>query len=100
MVGTEVFAAGQPRLQDKQTNQQIIELVRACCASGLVDESDGRDLAMAAALYNIGKLSWNDTLLRSPSDLLYHHDRDRFRGYPELSESLLMSLEPMQDAAA
>ncbi|MEM8275376.1 HD domain-containing phosphohydrolase, partial [Morganella morganii] len=80
-------------------NQQIIELVRACCASGLVDESDGRDLAMAAALYNIGKLSWNDTLLSSPSDLLYHHDRDRFRGYPELSESLLMSLEPMQDAA-
>lgn len=25
---------------------------------------------MAAALYNIGKLSWNDTLLSSPSDLL------------------------------
>ncbi len=101
VVGTEVFSllVNQRLPKDKQTNQQIIELVRACCASGLVDESDGRDLAMAAALYNIGKLSWNDTLLRSPSDLLYHHDRDRFRGYPELSESLLMSLEPMQDAA-
>lgn len=101
VVGTEVFSllVNQRLPKDKQTNQQIIELVRACCASGLVDESDGRDLAMAAALYNIGKLSWNDTLLSSPSDLLYHHDRDRFRGYPELSESLLMSLEPMQDAA-
>ena len=102
VVGTEVFSllVNQRLPKDKQTNQQIIELVRACCASGLVDESDGRDLAMAAALYNIGKLSWNDTLLRSPSDLLYHHDRDRFRGYPELSESLLMSLEPMRTPPA
>lgn len=66
VVGTEVFSllVNQRLPKDKQTNQQIIELVRACCASGLVDESDGRDLAMAAALYNIGKLSWNDTLLR------------------------------------
>ena len=52
VVGTEVFSllVNQRLPGDKQTNQQIIELVRACCASGLVDESDGRDLAMAAAL--------------------------------------------------
>ncbi len=89
VVGTEVFSLlvqPAPAQGQADTTSSIIELVRACCASGLVDESDGRDLAMAAALYNIGKLSWNDTLLSSPSDLLYHHDRDRFRGYPELSE--------------
>ena len=33
-------------------------------------ENEG-DLTMAAALYNIGKLSWSDSMMASPSDEIF-----------------------------
>ena len=99
--GTELFSllVNQRLPPAKQTNRQIIELVRAYCTVHGLDEGSRRDLAMAAALYNIGKLSWSDSMMRSPVDLMHHHDRELYRAYPKQSESLLMTLEPMQDAA-
>lgn len=101
VTGTEVFSllANLRLPKAKQTNRQIIELVRAYCKTHGLDEASSRDLAMAAALYNIGKLSWSDSMMTAPSDLLYHTDRERYRDYPKQSESLLMTLEPMKDAA-
>ncbi|NBF02967.1 response regulator [Pseudomonas sp. Fl5BN2] len=101
VTATEVFSllANLRLPTDKQTNRKVIDLVRVCCISHGLDEASSRDLAMAAALYNIGKLSWSDAMLNSPADLLHHLERDRYRAYPKQSESLLMSLEPMQDAA-
>lgn len=83
----------------RQTNRQVIELVRAYCKIHGVDEGSRRDLGMAAALYNIGKLGWSDSMMIAPADLLHHPERERYRDYPKQSESLLMTLEPMQDAA-
>lgn len=99
--GTEVFSllANLRLPRAKQTNRQIIELVRTWCHSHGLDEASNRDLTMAAALYNIGKLSWSDSMMASPSDLLHSSDRERYRAYPAQSESLLMTLEPMKDAA-
>ncbi|CAI8957688.1 HD domain-containing phosphohydrolase [Pseudomonas sp. IT-P294] len=101
VTGTEVFSLlANLRLPPaKQTNRQIIELVRVYCKLHGVDEGSTRDLTMAAALYNIGKLSWTDSMISAPSDLLHHTDRERYRGYPKQSESLLMTLDPMKDAA-
>ena len=101
VTGTEVFSLlANLRLPPaKQTNRQIIELVRAYCKMHGIDEASSRDLTMAAALYNIGKLSWTDNMMVTPSDLLRHTERDRYRGYPKQSESLLMTLDPMKDAA-
>lgn len=101
VTGTEVFSMlANLRLPPaKQTNRQIIELVRCYCRAYALDEAASRDLAMAAALYNIGKLSWPDSMIVAPSDLLMHSDRERYRDYPRQSESLLMTLEPMKDAA-
>lgn len=101
VTGTEVFSLlANLRLPPaKQTNRQIIELVRGYCTEHRLDEAASRDLTMAAALYNIGKLSWSDSMMVTPSDLLRHTDRDRYRGYPKQSESLLMTLDPMKDAA-
>ena len=101
VTGTEVFSLlANLRLPPaKQTNRQIIELVRVYCKLHGLDEGTGRDLTMAAALYNIGKLSWTDSMMTAPADLLHHNDRERYRGYPKQSESLLMTLEPMKDAA-
>lgn len=98
---TEVFSllVNQRLSKSKQTNRQIIDLVRTYCKSHPMDEASSRDLSMAAALYNIGKLSWSDSMMGAPADLLHHTDRERYRGYPKQSESLLMTLEPMQDAA-
>ncbi|MFK2911437.1 HD domain-containing phosphohydrolase [Pseudomonas sp. 3HC3] len=101
VTGTEVFSMlANLRLPPaKQTNRQIIELVRCYCRAHALDEAISRDLAMAAALYNIGKLSWPDSMIVAPSDQLMHSDRDRYRDYPRQSEALLMTLEPMKDAA-
>jgi len=38
-------------------------------------------------------------MLIEPSDKLHSTDRERYRSYPTQSESLLMTLEPMKDAA-
>ncbi|MHC8337811.1 HD domain-containing phosphohydrolase [Pseudomonas sp. HLT2-19-2] len=101
VTGTEVFSLlANLRLPPaKQTNRQIIELVRVYCRLHELDEGTSRDLAMAAALYNIGKLSWTDSMITAPADLLHHNDQERYRGYPKQSESLLMTLDPMKDAA-
>jgi response regulator RpfG family c-di-GMP phosphodiesterase len=101
VTGTEVFSLlANLRLPPaKQTNRQVIELVRVHCKLHGLDEATSRDLAMAAALYNIGKLSWTDSMMTAPSDLLHHNDRERYRSYPKQSESLLMTLDPMKDAA-
>ncbi|WP_415766638.1 HD domain-containing phosphohydrolase [Pseudomonas sp. ZB1P45] len=101
VTGTEVFSLlTNLRLPPaKQTNRQIIELVRVYCKLHGLDEGTSRDLTMAAALYNIGKLSWTDSMMTAPADLLHHSDRERYRDYPKQSESLLMTLDPMKDAA-
>ncbi|AZF41236.1 Response regulator [Pseudomonas sp. R1-43-08] len=101
VTGTEVFSllANLRLPKDKQTNRALIELIRVYCAAQVMDEASTRDLTMAAALYNIGKLSWTDSMMVAPSDKLYSTDRALYREYPTQSESLLMTLEPMKDAA-
>ncbi|WP_439862133.1 HD domain-containing phosphohydrolase [Pseudomonas sp. MBLB4136] len=101
VTATEVFSSlvTQRIPRDKQSNCQVIALVRAYAEQYSLGEVLSRDLTMAAALYNVGKLTWSDSLLNSPADLLYKNERERYRQYPALGESLLMSLEPLQDAA-
>jgi response regulator RpfG family c-di-GMP phosphodiesterase len=100
VTATEVFAnlVGQRLSKERQTNTQVIALVKAYAEHHRLDERSSNDLAMAAALYNIGKLTWDDHLLSRPSDTLYKEERTRYRQYPALGESLLMTLEPVQDA--
>ncbi|MEO9334143.1 HD domain-containing phosphohydrolase [Ectopseudomonas guguanensis] len=101
VTSTEVFASliNQRLPREKQTNTQVIALIRAYAEHHQFDAGLTRDLTMAAALYNIGKLTWDDQLLHKPTDTLYKQDRERYRQYPALGESLLMTLEPLQDAA-
>ena len=101
VTGTEVFSllANLRLPRSKQTNRQIIELVRTWCVLHGLDDASSRDLTMAAALYNVGKLSWTDRMMIAPADLLHSTDRELYRTYPTQSESLLMTLEPMKDAA-
>ncbi len=101
VTSTEVFSMliNQRLPRDKQTNQQVISLVRAYCADQHIDDHSSRNMAMAAALYNIGKLSWGDDLINAATDRLYGGDRETYRKYPSQSESLLMALEPLRDAA-
>lgn len=101
VTATEVFSSlvNQRIPKDKQTNTQVIALVRAYAELHGLDAAPSRDLTMAAALYNIGKLTWDDQLLSRPSDLLYKQERERYRQYPVQGENLLMTLEPLQDAA-
>lgn len=101
VTATEVFANLVSRRfgEEYRTNTQVIALVKAYAERVGMEGQACNDLVMAAALYNIGKLTWDDRLLRRPADLLYTDDRDRYRRYPALGESLLMALEPVQDAA-
>lgn len=101
VLSTEVFSllVNQRLPREKQTNQQVIALIRAFAADLGMPEDQARDLSMAAALYNIGKLSLPDALITGPSDLMHSKDRDLYRRYPSQSESVLMALEPLHDAA-
>ncbi|MCF7532970.1 HD domain-containing phosphohydrolase [Pseudomonas petrae] len=98
--GTEVFSllVNQRLPPDKQTNRRVIDLINVCGDQFGLDEATRRDLSMAAALYNIGKLGWSDVLINTPADMVTHADKETYRSYPRQSESLLMTLEPMQDA--
>ncbi|HUE93497.1 HD domain-containing phosphohydrolase [Pseudomonas sp.] len=100
VTATEVFAnlVGQRLGKEQQTNTQVIALAKAFADFQQLDESSSNNLAMAAAMYNIGKLAWDDQLLQRPADLLYKEERARYRQYPVVGESLLMTLEPVQDA--
>lgn len=83
----------------KQTNRQVIELIRVYCTSHGLDEGTCRNLTMAAALYNIGKMSWTDNMLTCPADLIPSQERELYRSYPKQSEALVMTLEPIKEAA-
>ncbi|WP_226507496.1 HD domain-containing phosphohydrolase [Pseudomonas sp. MWU16-30317] len=100
VTSTEVFSLlinqRLPRL--RQTNQRVIEVVRAYCAASALSDTDTRDLTMAAALYNIGKLGWSDVMLAGCADLLLRTETEAFKTYPGKSEALLMALEPLHDA--
>ncbi len=100
VLSTQVFTAMlQQRLpRERQTNEAVITICQVWAQQRGMDESFKENLAMAAALYNIGKVSWDDKLLAKSADLLYKQDRQIYRLYPEKGESFLMALEPLQDA--
>ncbi len=101
VTATEVFSSliNQRLPQSRQTNQQVIHLIQAFCQTQKMPEEEARNLTMAAALYNIGKLTWRDEMIALPADRLSKEQRDSFRDYPRLGQSLLMALDPAQDAA-
>ncbi len=101
VTATEVFSSliNQRLPQSRQTNQKVIHLIQAFCQAQKLPEEEARNLTMAAALYNIGKLTWRDEMLALPADHLSKEQRDRFRDYPRIGQSLLMALDPAQDAA-
>lgn len=101
VVSTQVFATMlQQRLpRERQTNEAVISLVKAWAERRAMAPAERESLTMAAALYNIGKVTWDDVLLSKPADLLYKEDRQVYRRYPEIGEGFLMALEPLQEAA-
>lgn len=82
-----------------QTNTPVGNLMQAFAERHDLDEDIARDLQMAAALYNLGKLAWNDHLLTTPSEQLSVRERETYRRYPESGESLLMALEHLEGTA-
>jgi len=82
-----------------QTNTPVVNLVQAFTELHELDDDIAHDLQMAAALYNLGKLTWNDELLTTPSERLSVQDREAYRRYPETGESLLMALEHLSSTA-
>lgn len=98
---TEVFSSLiDKRLPaNRQPNAKVITLVKAFADYHKLDDELARNLAMAAALYNLGKLSWPDELFTAPSDLLSKDQKLVYMKYPVAGEQLLMALEPLRDTA-
>lgn len=98
---TEVFSSliNQRLPANRQPNAKVITLVKAFADFIGLDDDQSRNLAMAAALYNLGKLSWPDDLFVAPSDLLIKDQRLAYLKYPVAGEQLLMALEPLKDTA-
>ncbi|MCG2582317.1 MAG: response regulator, partial [Marinobacter sp.] len=98
---TEVFSSliAKRLPVHKQPNPLVITMVKAFAEYHNLDEGLSRDLSMAAALYNLGKLGWPDELFFASSDLLSRDQRLEYLKYPVNGEQLLMSLEPLKGAA-
>lgn len=98
---TEVFSSliNKRLPADRRPNAKVIKLVRAFADYTNMSEEARENLAMAGALYNLGKLSWKDDLFSAPSDLLKKDQRLEYLKYPVTGEQLLMALEPLKDTA-
>lgn len=100
VTAAEVFSSliNQRLPKSRQTNRDVIDLVRAFCTAHDIPAKEVRNLEMAAALYNIGKLTWRDELIALPSDRLSREQRADYQNYPGIGEKLLMALDPAQEA--
>ncbi|WP_297797683.1 HD domain-containing phosphohydrolase [uncultured Marinobacter sp.] len=98
---TEVFSSliAKRLPVHKQPNPLVIAMVKAFAEYHNLDEDLSRDLSMAAALYNLGKLGWPDELFFASSDLLNRDQRLEYLKYPIQGEQLLMALEPLKETA-
>ncbi len=101
VTATEVFSTliNKRLPADRRPNAKVIALVKAYAEYNELDEDIARDLYMAAALYNLGKVSWPDEMFKAPSDLLSKDQRLEYQKYPVSGEQLLMALEPLRDTA-
>ncbi|MBZ0330766.1 response regulator [Halomonas sp. ANAO-440] len=101
VMATRVFSSliTQRMPRHLHANAQVGDLIQAFADTHELEDSLRRDLLMAAALYNLGKLGWDDRMLTTPSERLFAEDRKAYRRYPETGESLLMSLEHLQGTA-
>ncbi|WP_409526089.1 HD domain-containing phosphohydrolase [Nitrincola sp. MINF-07-Sa-05] len=84
---------------DRHSNSQVITLIKRFCQHYKLEPDLTRNLSMAASLYNLGKLTWDDEMLKQSSNQLHKNYRETYRQYPAIGESLLMALEPLQGAA-
>jgi response regulator RpfG family c-di-GMP phosphodiesterase len=82
-----------------QTNAQVTDLLKAFAETQGLDAELSRHLTMAGALYNLGKLGWDDRLLTTPSERLFAANREAYKRYPVTGESLLMTLDSLDDTA-
>jgi len=101
VITTEVFSSliNKRLPADRRPNAKVITLVKAFADYTEMGEDASENLAMAGALYNLGKLSWKDDLLTAPSDLLNKDERLEYLKYPVTGEQLLMALEPLKETA-
>jgi response regulator RpfG family c-di-GMP phosphodiesterase len=101
VTATEVFSSllNQRLPRSRQTNPKVIELVERFCNLRDMLSKERVDLHMAAALYNIGKLTWRDEMIALPFEKLDKFQLEHYREYPRIGEKLLTALEPIQGAA-
>lgn len=101
VTATELFSSllSQRLPPSRKTNEAVIRLVREFCTRKKYAEKFTDDLVMAAALYNVGKLTWTDPLIALPPETMSFEQRQRYREYPVTGERLLLPLEIAQDAA-
>lgn len=101
VTATQVFSSliNQRLPRNLQTNAQVSDLVKAFAETHDLDEELKRSLLMAAALYNLGKMTWDDRILNAPSERLFAADREAYKRYPVTGEGLLMALDYLEDTA-
>ncbi|UHL65389.1 response regulator [Paralcaligenes sp. KSB-10] len=97
----EIFSSliNQRLPQGGSLNKEIAALAHNFCKAQGLPQKLMDDLALAATLYNVGKLTWPDALITVPADQMDREQRERYRDYPCAGGSLLAALDPTHDAA-
>ncbi|MCP5326198.1 MAG: response regulator [Oceanospirillaceae bacterium] len=88
------------RLQgDSEMNEEIVRHSVAIAKALKLDDKVVGEIRNAARLYQIGKIAFSDTLLRTPIEKLNAEQQAVYMQHPELAADTLMPLEPMSFCA-
>lgn len=89
VTATQVFSSllNQRLPRHLQTNAQVGDLIKAFGETHGLEEELQRELQMAAALYNLGKLTWNDHLIQTPAQRLFIKELAAYQRYPETGKA-------------
>ncbi len=80
-------------------SRRVADLARKLAFTMGLHEEAAQQTLYAALLHDIGKLCLPDTLLSKPVNTLSDEDRAQMARHPLIGQAVLMSLEPLREAA-
>lgn len=80
-------------------SRRVAEMARKLAINLGINEDSAQQVLYAALLHDIGKLCLPDALLNKPIDSLTTEDTAQIAKHPLMGQAVLMSLEPLREAA-
>lgn len=79
-------------------SRRVADLCKKVALRMSMNEHEAQNVLYAALLHDIGKMGFPDALLSKPYDSLDSGELERFRAHPVTGQSILVTLDPLQEA--